>query len=295
MNPSKLLHIKLFRIAVAIVAATLLTCAGQLRALAQYSGQPIPKDVRITRNIPYVRGGTERQTLDVYANPKAKALLIWVHGGSWTQGDKKNPPILPLLSKGFSIASVNYRYVTTDPYPAQVQDVKAAIRYLRANATALGLVTQNIGLAGQSAGGHIVALVGTTSGAPGLDVGEYLTESSEVQAVVVMSGPTDLTLYRKSAPNDPLSLLIGGTVQDSQDKAKAASAVTYAKGTAPPFLLLYGERDPLVSPTHGENLERVLKAAGVPVTLQVFKAEHQLPARRVGPMVTAFFTKNLSD
>jgi acetyl esterase/lipase len=263
--------------------------------IAQFADQPMPKDVRITKNLPYVKGGTAQQTLDVYAKPNAKALLLWVHGGSWTQGDKDNPAILPLLSKGFSVASINYRYATTAPFPAQLLDCKAAIRYLRANAQTLNINADNIGAAGQSAGGHLVALLGTTGGVASFDVGDNPEQSSRVQAVVVMSGPTDFSLYVVSREGDPLTQLIGGLIQANPDKVKAASPVTYAKTDAPPFLLLYGERDQLISPTHGERLATVLKAAGVPVTIQVFKAEHSLPANKVGPMVTSFFTKNLLD
>ncbi|HSI87380.1 MAG: alpha/beta hydrolase fold domain-containing protein [Candidatus Methylacidiphilales bacterium] len=277
-----------------LLLALIISCLA-LPSTACRAQYVMPKDVRITKNVPYVKGGTARQTMDVYANPKAKALLVWVHGGSWTQGNKDNPAILPLLSNGFSIVSINYRYATTDAFPAQILDCKSAIRYLRANAEALNLSTNNIGVAGQSAGGHLCALLGTTGGVAAYDVGDNPEQSSRVQAVVVMSGPTDFSLFRVSKEGDALTLLLGGLIQASPEKAKAASPLSYVAAGAPPFLLLYGERDPLISPTHGERLEAALKTFNVPVELVRFKAEHQLPARSVGPLVTKFFTKNLLD
>ncbi|MEZ0294897.1 MAG: alpha/beta hydrolase fold domain-containing protein, partial [Candidatus Methylacidiphilales bacterium] len=204
-----------------------------------------PGQLKITQNIPYVTGGGERQMLDVYANPDPKApLVIWIHGGGWVGGSKSPCPAVVLLNRGFSVASINYRFSKTAKFPAQIEDCKAAVRYLRAHARELGINGDIIGVAGASAGGHLVSLLGVTGNIKTFDVGENLDQSSAVQAVVNIVGPSDLARF-DGYPNKGITKvvedLIGGPLKANAEKAKAGSPITYITKDAPPFINLYGK------------------------------------------------------
>ncbi len=146
--------------------------------------------------------------LDLYLPPKADAptpLVIWIHGGGWEAGNKDNPPGLGLLKKGYALASINYRLSQEAKFPAQIEDCKAAIRFLRANAKKYNLDPDHFGVWGASAGGHLVALLGTTGGVKELEGdGPNKEESSAVQAVVDWFGPTDM-LQMKAQAGRPTS------------------------------------------------------------------------------------------
>src|SRR5204863_10043821 len=125
-------------------------------------------------NVVYVAGEAdnhERHSLDLYV-PKSERplpLVIWIHGGGWQAGNKANPPLLGLTQKGFAVASINYRFSQHAVYPAQIQDCKAAVRFLRKNADKYHLDPDHFGAWGASAGGHLVALLGTSGDAKDLE------------------------------------------------------------------------------------------------------------------------------
>ena len=154
-----------------------------------------PKGVQALRNLPYVANGHERQRLDLYLPEKAEGrlpLIVWIHGGAWWAGSKEDCPAVPLAAKGYAVASINYRFSQHAVFPAQIEDCKAAIRWLRANAAKYHLDADHIGVWGASAGGHLVALLGTTGGVKELEgKGGNLDQSSRVQCVVDWFGPTD--------------------------------------------------------------------------------------------------------
>jgi acetyl esterase/lipase len=128
-------------------------------------------------NLEYVSGGHELQKLDLYlpeAFQQPPALIVFVHGGGWRAGNKDKPQALPFLKQGYAVASINYRLSQHAIFPAQIQDCKAAIRWLRAKAKTYGYDPNRIGVWGPSAGGHLVALLGTTDGISEFDVGENL-------------------------------------------------------------------------------------------------------------------------
>ena len=123
--------------------------------------------VEVLRDLEYVPGGHERNRLDLYLPEKAarpRPVILYVHGGGWQGGDKSNGPALRFASKGYAVASMNYRFSQHATFPAQIYDCKAAVRWLRANARKYGLDADHIGAWGGSAGGHLVALLGTTAG-----------------------------------------------------------------------------------------------------------------------------------
>ena len=229
----------------------------------------VPEGVTAVRNIAYVENGHERQKLDLYLPKDAKAptpVIVWIHGGAWLGGSKENPPVLPVVRLGYAAASINYRLSQHATFPAQIEDCKAAIRWLRANAKSHRLDAGHIGVWGASAGGHLVALLGTSGGVKEWDsVGGSRDQSSSVQCVVDFFGPTDFTKMggRHDDPQSPEARLIGGSVQEKKAEAVKANPITYIDAKDPPFLILHGEADRTVP--HGQSvlLQDALKKAGV--------------------------------
>src|SRR5208337_2774380 len=178
----------------------------------------LPPGVKVQRNIEYVENGHERNRLDLYLPEKAEGrlpLIVWIHGGGWRAGNKENPPGLGLVGHGYALASINYRYSQQAVFPAQIEDCKAAIRWLRANAKKYNLDTKHIGVWGASAGGHLVALLGTTGSVKELEgTGGNLDQSSQVQCVLDWFGPTDFAKMGgwQGNPDSPMAKLVGGPV-----------------------------------------------------------------------------------
>jgi acetyl esterase/lipase len=263
----------------------------------------VPPGVKAHRDLEYVKEGHARQKLDLYLPEKADGplpLLIWVHGGGWRAGSKDRPAGLEFVGRGYALASLNYRLSQHAVFPAQLDDCKAAVRWLRANAKKYNLDPQRFGAFGASAGGHLVALLGTTGGAKELEgKGGNLDQSSRVQAVVDLFGPTDLTKMGGShdGPRSPEALLIGGPVQENKEKAAKANPIEYVKKDNPPFLILHGDKDAVVPFGQSELLEAALKKAGVEVTLKRVKgAGHGGPAFTSAEnrkLIEEFFAKHL--
>ena len=221
-------------------------------------------------------------------------LVVWVHGGGFMFGDRRHLPETlrtnqlfdALLAAGLAVATVDYRHALEAPFPAQLHDAKAAVRYLRAHADDLGISTARIGVMGESAGGHIAALVGLTAHRADLEgTHGVVGPSSAVDAVVDWYGPADLaTMPRKTLPPEiaaklPPELLVAPEDQLTrglEGPALAdASPVTHVTPDAPPFLLVHGTTDWLVPYAQSEQLAAALVAAGVPVRLvPVDGAEH---------------------
>ena len=218
-------------------------------------------------DIEYARIDGQPLLLDLYLAPVAEAptpLIIWVHGGAWRAGSKADVPIQALVARGYSIASVDYRLSPVARFPAQVHDIKAAIRFLRAHAAQHRLDPQRFVIAGSSAGGHLAALVGVSNGHQELEgtVGEHLTISSDVQAIVSWFGASNLeTILAQSTPHGlsvrvpALELLLGGQPKDQPDLAKLASPVTHVDAHDPPLLLIHGDQDPQMPINQSHELE----------------------------------------
>ncbi|MEI7728396.1 MAG: alpha/beta hydrolase [Verrucomicrobiota bacterium] len=265
--------------------------------------QPLPPGVEALRDLEYVPNGHERQKLDLY-RPKdgnKLPLIIWVHGGAWRAGSKDQCPALPMLRDGYAVASINYRLSQHAIFPAQIEDCKAAIRWLRANAAKYRLDPDRFGAWGSSAGGHLVALIGTSGDVKEFEVGENLSVSSRVQAVCDWFGPTDMVQMSKfpstmkhDAPESPESLLVGGPIQENLAKAAKVNPITYVAKNNPPFLIMHGDKDPLVPLNQSEILEAALKKAGVEVQLHVvIGAGHGFGGPENQGLVNQFFAKHL--
>ena len=210
------------------------------------------------------------QTMDVYF-PEAGGpwpVLVYVHGGAWMHGDKSEAAMFArgMTSQEYLVVSINYSLYPAGRYPAMIQDVKCAIRALRANAANYNLDPNRLGVMGVSAGGHLVSLVGTSDESAGTDVGEYLGQSSRVQAVVAMAPVTDLT---RSFPNADIELM--RQVGFGEDNIVEASPVSHVTPDDPPFLLIHGDRDDLVPVEQSQLMFDRLVQAGVPAQLIIVR------------------------
>ncbi|HZZ71628.1 MAG TPA: alpha/beta hydrolase [Pirellulales bacterium] len=253
--------------ALAIVSA----CTIQVGAAAD-----LP-NVTIERNLPYVAHGHERQKLDLYlptqeAGAVPLPVLVWIHGGAWQEGSKDNPPALPLLSDGYALASINYRLSQHAVFPAQIEDCKAAIRWLRANAKKYHLDPDHIGVFGASAGGHLAALLGTTAGVKALEgtLGNA-DQSSQVQCVVDWFGPTDLAALAGADEDvkSPIAKLLGGPAIKHPELAKQGSPLTYVGRHVAPIMITHGTKDSIVPIAQSADFAAALKKAGADVTYTV--------------------------
>jgi acetyl esterase/lipase len=287
-------------------ARLLVFVALQMVAVSSWAQQPaarrarkLPEGVKVLSDLEYVPGGHERQKLDLYLPEKASGplpVVLWVHGGGWKAGDKANSPAMFLATKGFAVASMNYRLSQHAVFPAQINDCKAAVRWLRANSTKYGLDQAHIGAWGSSAGGHLVALLGTTNGLKDLEGAEgAVDQSSDVQAVVDWFGPTDLITVGKK---DTRSELIGGDASENPDKARRASPMTYVSAKACPMLIMHGDQDKTVPISQSETFAKALKDAGANATFVIVEgAGHGAAGKFANPELLAqveeFFKKQL--
>jgi acetyl esterase/lipase len=205
-------------------------------------------------DIEYARVGELALKLDLH-RPQAEnpPLIVYVHGGAWRTGSKSDVPIAPLLEKGFAIANVDYRLSTEAVFPAQIHDIKAAIRFLRAKAAGFRLNTEKMAVVGSSAGGHLAALVGVTNGHKVLEgrIGDHLDQSSRVDAIVSLFGASNLqsilaqsTEFGLTVRIPALKLFLGGLPEKKPELAKLASPVAHLDTSDPPLLLIHGDADP---------------------------------------------------
>jgi acetyl esterase/lipase len=230
------------------------------------------------RDLSYCSADGDPQKMDIYL-PTAGGpwpVLVYVHGGSWMTGDKSEAGLLAfqMTAQGYAVVSLNYRLYPAVRFPKMIEDVKCAIRSLRANTHQYNLDADRIAAIGVSAGGHLVSLLGTTDPSAGWDVGEYLEYSSRVQAVIAIAPATDLT-------QQFLSLEIQAQLLDGFGEANifTASPITHVTPDDPPFLLIHGNRDPLLPVQQSQAMYERLIAAGVPTQLVVVEnGNHSLTA-----------------
>lgn len=246
---------------------------GQVRRAAVYSAPP----------------GFRPLELDLYAPGEGAPLIVFLHGGGWRVGTRsvftppwrgwRPDPFHRLVAAGFAVASVDYRLSGEAVFPAQLHDVTAAVRWLHARADELGVDARRLVVWGESAGGHLAALLGLTAGRP--DLAE-LVGGDPVPApagVVDWYGPANLStmvaqarpdaVARSDVPDSRESLLLGAPLVDSPDLARRASPVTYVHPDAPPFHLAHGTDDRFVPTGQSRELAAALEAAGVPVELHL--------------------------
>ncbi len=245
-----------------------------------------PEGTNVQRDIVYETVGDRKLPLDLYRprSDKPTPLVIWVHGGAWRGGSKSGAgPAIGLLHRGYAVASVEYRLSGEAIFPAAIEDCKAAVSFLRLNAGKYNLDPAKFGAWGSSAGGHLVALLGTTSDVPDFDTHPVTKKaSSKIQAVCNWFGPSDFLRMNDfpgamdhDARNSPESEFIGGPIQQNKGKSQKANPITYASPSDPPCLHMHGEADRLVPFNQSELLHGALKKAGASSTLyKVIKGDH---------------------
>jgi acetyl esterase/lipase len=230
----------------------------------------------IENNVSYSVEDIINLKLDIYYPSTANwpvPAVIYLHGGAWVQGDKSDaagsPEVSELIKRGFLVASVNYGLAPQYTILEQEENVKCAIRFLRANASYYGINPDKIGAIGASAGGHLASIIGTTDKSAGMDnSGGFFEQSSRVQAVVDMYGPTDLGALFNGCPPVVMQELLG-TSNPNAAVLDKVSPMTYISADDPPFLILHGDKDVVVPLAQSQALYQKLLAAGVPVTLVV--------------------------
>jgi len=235
--------------------------------------EPAPFSVRRELDIPYAHTDNPRQRLDLYLPESAREggpvpVIVFVHGGGWRGGDKKHgEALLPFVESGeYAVASIGYRLSDEALWPAQIHDCKAAIRWLWAHAGKYNLDPARIGAVGMSAGGHLVAMLGTTGDTNQFDgdLGEDREQSSKVACVINQAGPGNLANVPED--NEPaqavLAWLFGGPVKEKMAEAKNASPVTHASKLDAPCLCVHGSADPLVPYSQAVELTKALRGAG---------------------------------
>jgi acetyl esterase/lipase len=227
--------------------------------------------VQVESDLVYGKGGDTDLKLDV-AMPKDGdgpfPTLVCIHGGAWRGGQRQDldKTIEVLAGRGYVAVTVSYRLAPATQFPAQIEDCKAAVRWLRANARKYRIDPQRIGTVGFSAGAHLACLLGTTRKNDGFEgTGGNPEQSSRVQAVVSFFGPTDLISknWSEEVEKNILMPFLGASFADKPELYKKVSPIVYVTREAPPFLFFHGTEDKLVGIHHSRRLAEKLKSVGV--------------------------------
>lgn len=266
--------------------------------------------VSVSRDLAYNENGHDRQRLDLYVPESSEPLplIIWIHGGGWQAGNKAScPPARNgFAERGYAVASIGYRLSGQATFPAQIEDCKAAISWLRQNAQKFNLDVERFGVWGSSAGGHLAAMVGTTGEVSEFGSGPSSPFPSHVRAVCDFYGPTDFHAFvtepgyeSHAAKRSPESKLIGGPVLESPEEVKKVNPITYVTDDDPPFLIVHGDQDKTVPINQSELLFEALQNADVSVRFHtIHGAGHGGPAFSepdIAQMVENFFDQQLKD
>lgn len=277
----------------------------------------VVSDVDIVRNVEYGTGGGRPLKLDIVRpkdTPKdPMPAIIYVHGGGWSFGEKEAglPACAYFANRGYFCATIEYRLSDEATWPAQIQDCKCAVRWMRAHAKEYNVDPDRIGVAGDSAGGHLVALLGTSGGARMLEgKGGWQDCSSRVNAVCDWYGPVDFLWYYANAKDNPLlsdvfkdktgldvlSKLFGGRFWEKPGMCRQASPLSYVSKDDPPFLIMQGDKDPLVPMVQSEMLDKALRRAGVDSKLIIMKGcGHGFPIPDALKTVADFFDEKFGQ
>jgi acetyl esterase/lipase len=282
-----------------------LACLLTLLALPLLRADDKKAEVRIEKDLAYGKGGDKDLLLDL-AMPKEGdgpfPVVICIHGGGWRGGKRQDmsKTIEVLAGRGYVAVTPSYRLAPDAKFPSQIEDVKAAVRWLRANAKTFKIDSDRIGAIGFSAGAHLACLLGVTNKDDDLEGnGGNADQSSKVHCVVSFFGPTDLTRddWTKDIEDNVLVPFLGGTIKDKPEQYKKASPVTYVKKDAPPFLFFHGDKDKIVSVEQSKILCEALKKAGGSAKVEVLEGEgHGWAGEKLKDSIekmTAFLDANL--
>ena len=268
-------------------------------------------DFTVKKNIDYAGTGNPRQALDLFIpkkpSEKPRPLVVYIHGGGWEGGSKNDAGLLPAIATNgnFAAASVGYRLTNEAHWPAQIHDCKAAIRWLRAHAGEHGIDPERIAVFGISAGGHLVSLLGTTTGDGPQelegDIGANKGVSSKVSCVINFCGPANFhtfagkgSIINVEAPGTAITKLLGGPLSKHGAAATACSPVTHITKNDPPFLHIHGTKDTLVPYDQALEFDAALEKAGVPSTLLTGNGgPHVFFSKELGEHMKTFLAKHL--
>ena len=241
-----------------------------------------PAGTILRGNIPYNNDTLSKHLLDIYLPENAKGklpLVIFIHGGGWLSNDKyadmgyMKKTVAEIIASGFALASIDYRFSTQAVFPAQIQDCNRAISFLFDNADKYGFDRNRFAIMGFSAGGHLASLAALSKNN---NIASFFmpgtSKTFTFKAAIDFYGPSELILFPGSDnEKSPEGLLIGAAPLTRPDLAKIASPVTYVDKNDPPFLIIHGEKDELVSTKHSSLLSSWLSVAGVPNELFIVK------------------------
>jgi acetyl esterase/lipase len=301
-------HVKLGLLVVLVGAFGYRALAWQAARDERYAGRPLPAGVEVVRNVVYGNGGGRPLRLDILRpsdpDKSARPVIVYIHGGGWSGGSKAGaPPLLAELAlRGYYCATIEYRLSQEARFPAQIQDCKTAIRFLRSKAKELGIDPNRIGVWGHSAGGHLAAMLGTTGDIKTFDTGsDWPQFSSRVQAVLDCFGPTDFARMADfpsridhNSAQSPESRLLGGPVAEKKAEVRAANPITYVSKDDSPFLIMHGDSDMLVPLNQSQLLFDALKKAGVDCSLHVIKGGgHGFGGKEIDRLTIEFFERTL--
>jgi acetyl esterase/lipase len=226
-------------------------------------------DVLFEKDLQYGRGGGEALHLNLGRPAKEgppRPCVLVVHGGGWAAGARHHhdAQVKELARRGYVAATVGYRFAPRHPFPAQVEDVKCAVRFLRAHAERYGIDKERLGAVGFSAGAHLSMLLGTMDAGDGLEgEGGWADQPSKVQAVVAWFGPTDFSAEYPEKSRGIVRNFIGGTLQEKPEQYRLASPIHYVNPGDAPMLLLQGTKDPLVPHDQAFRMIEALSNAGI--------------------------------
>ncbi|WDQ15099.1 alpha/beta hydrolase fold domain-containing protein [Rhodopirellula sp. P2] len=270
------------------------------------------RDVEVKRDVVFGKGGDRDLKMHLVfpktMPDKPLPAYVWVHGGGWQSGSKEGGvnQVSRMVADGFVGATIEYRLTGEAPFPAQIEDCKCAIRFLRAHAEEYGIDPNRIAVGGSSAGGHLVALLGTSGDVQELEGnGGWQDQSSRVQAVVDLYGPTDFSKFvttkgfeSHNRPGSPESKLLGGgEVLGNNDGIGRVNPITYIDDQDPPFLIIHGTEDPVVPMNQSQLLHEALESAGVETQLELIRgAQHggrEFATPEIRELIQTFLKKNL--
>jgi len=294
-----------FRIVAALVGLALLAASG-CSGTAKQEPEPVEYQIKSTYDVEYGRVGDRPLLLHIVepdpTPKKPMPALVYLHGGGWMAERSKYSPNQQLAKYGYFTVTVDYRLTDEAIFPAQIQDAKAAVRWLRANAKQYHIDPNRIGAWGHSSGGHLAALLGTSGDVEDLEGdGGSKGNSSRVQAVVNLAGVIDL--LKQPWPQDRADTaagrLVGGPVKDRLDVVKRTNPITYITRDDPPVLTIHGAEDEAVPLAQSEGLHEALQKAGVSSELVVLPGfGHSVASiggvpTAVEKQVVPFFDKHL--
>jgi acetyl esterase/lipase len=237
--------------------------------------------IKSEKNIVYGKGEDVDLELDLAMPAEGKGpfpAIVCIHGGGWKSGSRQQLTALTehLAKNNFVAVTVTYRFAPKYKFPAQIEDCKASVRWLRANAEKYSVNPDKIGAVGFSAGGHLASLLGAADDKAGLEgKGGNPKQATKIQAVVSFFGPTDFTdkTWNAAAETTFFVPFLGGRYEEKKDAYRQASPIIYCTKEAPPFLFFHGTKDPLVSIEQSQKMSKKLTGLGVSAELVTMEGE----------------------